>query len=266
MGPWENNKHRAPERASLVWHTRRRRLKSWFSRLLGRTPKGEESTSAEEWTEVSVRLANLGKHEEALVRCDGGLKISPLDSALWWNKSVALANLERHEESLACSERGLEINGRHSGLWNSKGAALAALGRHEESLACSERGLEINPRDSGLWNSKGAALTALGRHEEAMVCCDRGLEINPRDSGLWYNRGVALKALGRIREAEECLRRAEELARKAYPTLRRFSAVRQAGQGRRHWAPALPRPPAHQRHSNVECGRAPQDRQRAARS
>ena len=183
MNPWEAKKHRAPQRASLVWHTGRRWLKNWFSRLLGRRPRGE-STSAEEWTTVSVRLANLGQHEEALACCDRGLKIGPRDSALWWNKSVALANLGRHEESLACCERGLEINPRHSGLWNNQGAALAALGRHEESLAC----------------------------------CERGLEINPRDSALWYNKGTALRALGRIREAEECLQRAEELAAGSLPS------------------------------------------------
>jgi len=93
--------------------------RSWFSRLLGRKPEGEESAPAEP---------------------------SPTDAAGWARKGMELPLLARYKEAVACFDRGLEIHPRDSDLWHNKGAALAALGRTREADECARRARELGHR------------------------------------------------------------------------------------------------------------------------
>jgi len=158
-------------------------------------------------------LANLGRHEEALVRFDETLKHHSDDAKALAAKGRSLTALRRYEEALGCYQKALELKPDDADAWTGKAVALGALGRNDETLACYDHALQLAPSRASIWHSKGARLGAMGRHEEALACCDRALELDPRNAQAWFSKAHQLADINRNQEALSCYDRAAGIDR-----------------------------------------------------
>ncbi|MGA5582062.1 tetratricopeptide repeat protein [Streptomyces thermodiastaticus] len=161
----------------------------------------------------SVRLADLGRREEALTAITRAVEIRetlaeqrpdaflPDLAGALNNQSVRLAGLGRREEALTAITRAVEIRETLAeqrpdaflpdlaGALNNQSNRLADLGRHEEALTAITRAVEIRetlaeqrpdaflPDLAGALNNQSNRLADLGRHEEALTAITRAVEI-----------------------------------------------------------------------------------------
>jgi tetratricopeptide (TPR) repeat protein len=167
---------------------------------------------ATSWTNRAVALQALGRRQEALQSCEAAVQADPSHWMAWCNHGVVLAEMRRFEEALTCYARAVALSPRNWSAWANQGAALADLGRHHEALPCYDQALELNPRHWIAWANKASALSRLGRPDEQLGCLDRAIEISPREAALWSSKGGALTELKRYEEALACFDRALSLS------------------------------------------------------
>jgi len=55
-----------------------------------------------------------------------------------YNKGIALANLNRHEKAIIAYDEVLKINPQHADAWYKKGASLANLKKYEEAIKAND--------------------------------------------------------------------------------------------------------------------------------
>uniref|UniRef100_UPI0012EEA659 tetratricopeptide repeat protein n=1 Tax=Rickettsia sp. MEAM1 (Bemisia tabaci) TaxID=1182263 RepID=UPI0012EEA659 len=71
-------------------------------------------------------------------------------AGIYFNRGLRLAALGRHEEALELYNQAIQINPKSLTYFN-KGLRLASLGRHEEALELYDQAIQINPHYAGTY-------------------------------------------------------------------------------------------------------------------
>ncbi len=192
---------------------------AYHRRLAAAEPAVHEPGLATLLTLLSIRLADVGRHEEGVVaseesveRCRRLTAASPATYELsladsLTNLSLCLAATGRHEEGMAAIEEAVEVYRRLAAAdpptYEPKLALsltnlsnrLADVGRHEEGVVASEESVEVRRRlavaDSATYEPKLALslanlsnrLAATGRHEEGLAASEESVEVYRRLAG-----------------------------------------------------------------------------------
>ncbi|MFL6262871.1 MAG: tetratricopeptide repeat protein, partial [Thermoanaerobaculia bacterium] len=162
---------------------------------------------------LSVRLSDLGRREEALTACEEAVAIRrqlaaarpdafrPALASALNNLSVRLSDLGRREEALAACEEAVAILRQLAAArpdafrpdlatsLNNLSISLSDLGRREEALAACEEAVAIlrqlaaarpdafRPDLATSLNNLSVRLSDLGRREEALTACEEAVAI-----------------------------------------------------------------------------------------
>ena len=115
-----------------------------FDRALAASPN-----CALAWTRSSVTYSYLGRTEEAVVRAEQGLRLSPLDPHLFFgHASLALAHYVagRYDEAIRWSQKSRDANPRFAGSVRILATSLAAANQLPEAQAAGRALLALNPQ------------------------------------------------------------------------------------------------------------------------
>jgi Flp pilus assembly protein TadD len=129
----------------------------------------------------------------------------------WTDGSVVLSELGRHDEALGMAERGLALAPGSPAAHCAAGNALRGLGRAEEAAGHYGEAILLDPAHSpSLTNLAGIHL-GRGDFKGALELGGRAIEADPKCSVSWANRGYARMRALDLGGAEADLRRALEL-------------------------------------------------------
>ena len=64
-----------------------------------------------------MKLAELGRFEEAAESYEYAIRIDPGNKLAWYGKGLAVGHLGRQEDALECYERSLEIDSANADAW-----------------------------------------------------------------------------------------------------------------------------------------------------
>ena len=115
-----------------------------FDRALAASPN-----CALAWTRSSVTYSYLGRTEEAVVRAEQGLSLSPLDPHLFFgHASLALAHYVagRYDEAIRWSQKSRDANPRFAGSVRILATSLAAANQLPEAQAAGRALLALDPQ------------------------------------------------------------------------------------------------------------------------
>ena len=152
------------------------------------------------FSNLSISLNALRRHEEALAACEEALRLKPAHVEALNNLGGTLLELDRPEEALAACERALALRPDYVEALSNLGAALKELDRPEEAVGVCRRAVELRPAYAEAHNNLGAALKELRRPEEAAAAYRRALALQPGFSGAEWNLALANLCLGNFRE------------------------------------------------------------------
>lgn len=140
----------------------------------------EDPTAAE--LERARRLADDGRHEDALrvVRAERELAPQDLRPALF--ESWLLLAMERPEEALPVAGDLVRRFPENPDALHQRGAVLLALDRAEEAEADLRRAIELAPGHVPALSDLAVLLSVRGERAEAVALLERVLEIRPDDT------------------------------------------------------------------------------------
>lgn len=170
-----------------------------------------QSHDAGYWRELSVKLREEGRLDEAVTACRRALECSPDDARAWSELAHALRWGGKLDEARRAATKAIEAGPELAGAWFNLGAVLVAQNEAAQGVEAYHKALALQPDFAEAWSNLGGALGAQGRVAEEIDAYRRALEINPRLVPVWSNFGDALRAAGQFEEAITACRKAVEL-------------------------------------------------------
>lgn len=155
-------------------------------------------------------LARAGRHRDAGVRYEAGMKLAAGDVRLPWYAAVAARQRGTLESALQWVERSLVLEPGLYELRYLHGMILKAMGHALKAEAAYREALRIHPGHALAWNNLGNLLGQRGALEEAEAAQRRALTLNPALNEARQNLAVTLMLLNRSDEARGILEGRDE--------------------------------------------------------
>jgi len=86
-----------------------------------------------------------GAFEEALARCERGLRRLPNDATGWGTKGMILLNLGKYQEAVAAEDEAIRLNPMDPDCHAMKALVLANWGRRSDAEASARMALDMKP-------------------------------------------------------------------------------------------------------------------------
>ena len=167
----------------------------WFSRAVQRDPKPAYLLS------LGNTLRRQGRLEEAFRPLDRAVEIDIESAEAWKALAGLLADLKRHNEAMLSFQHVLKLDPRDGDAAYQAGLLLFQSGKPEDALALLDRSDQLQPNHAPTAQMRGLVLQILGRVEEAHVEMCRAHALDPDEADTCNNMGVFLRKLGRPEEA-----------------------------------------------------------------
>lgn len=131
------------------------------------------STNAELLQADAVRLASLGKYDEAIDAFRQVVKLDPRNSLALNNLATLLAERSTQlEESLQLVQQAIQFAGRQPSLLDTEGTILLKLRRSDEAIVSLEEATAGGVADARYYLHLAAAYQSAQRNEEALKMLD----------------------------------------------------------------------------------------------
>jgi len=154
-----------------------------------------DPTQARSHRLLGMALAQIGRHQEALVSLDRAIVLGAVDAD--GSRADTLVALGRLDEAIASFDRALAVDPNSVADWCNRGAALLDLSRAAEAAESFDRAIALAPDFAEAHYNRGNALMALAQHAQALASFDRALALNPGSVDALNNRANALDRLDR---------------------------------------------------------------------
>ncbi len=165
-------------------------------------------------------LAQLGRHQEAVVAYERALEIEPDYGFAHNNLGNALTQVGRPEEAIGHFRKALELDASYAEAHHNLANVLVKENRRDEAMEHLREAVRLRPDFAEAQMNLGNLLTEKGSAAEAVTHYRSALKLKPDFAEAHNNLANALVALGRLREAishySEALR-----IRPGYPEARR---------------------------------------------
>lgn len=137
----------------------------------------------------------LGRNDEALVRYEALLKISPDNQSYLEPAGIAALRIGDDERAIQLLSRATSLPNPTWHAWNALG--VAADFRSEWNLAdkCFEEASRLAPSNAALINNRGWSLLSRGKWAEALVFLERAAALDPDSARTKNNLELARAAL-----------------------------------------------------------------------
>ena len=185
-----------------------------------------EAEKAQKRTEVSAqvqslfdeggKLAESGKHSEAIETFQKALALDPQQANILGNMAESYRKLGNLDEALAAYKKAIAINPNDGILYTNMGVVLDKMGKNAESLEAFKKAASLNPGGSAQSHfNLGATLANGGRTDEAIEAFRKAIAADPNFSDAYYQLGMSLSGKPEtIEEAGKFLKKYLEIGQK----------------------------------------------------
>lgn len=132
-------------------------------------------------------------YENALIRWDQAVKLSPGHVNGWYSRGLALRKLDRLPAAIESYNRAIELQPIYAKVYNNRGLAYYGLGDVERAIADYTQALEQDPNYAIAYNNRGIAHGEMGRLDDAIADYTQATRRQPDYAVAYYNRGNAYK-------------------------------------------------------------------------
>ena len=163
----------------------------------------ESKAQSRSHLEEGIRLAQIGRLQQAVVSLQTALKLDPTNADGHFHLGLVCLSLGQHESSAICFQNVLHFRPQSPDAYNQLGNSKADLGDLAAAKACYEMAISLRPDYFDAYNNLGVVLLAQGSATEAIKAFRFALSRDPKFAEAHNNLGNALKRIGKIEDAIE---------------------------------------------------------------
>jgi len=185
-----------------------------------------DSDKAQKRTEVSTqvqalfdeggKLAEAGKHSEAIETFKKALVLDPQQANIMGNMAESYRTLGNLDEALETYKKAIAISPNDGILYTNMGVVLDKMGKTAESQEAFKKASSLNPGGSAQSHfNLGAILANGGRMDEAIEAFRKAIAADPNFADAYYQLGMSLSGKPEtIQEAVKLLKKYVEIGEK----------------------------------------------------
>lgn len=161
---------------------------------------GKESAT-KAYNERGLTLAELDRHDLAVIDFDKGIECDPLDGVLYLNRGVSKAELGKFEEALQDYDKAAELMPKCKVAFIRRGECKLDLARLDDAVLDFDEAIKLDPKDSRSYSKRGLCKLKMLRFEDAIGDYEKVLKNNPDNAIVQTALAVCKMHLGNYTEA-----------------------------------------------------------------
>jgi tetratricopeptide (TPR) repeat protein len=140
-----------------------------------------------------LKLAQEGKHEEAIAEFKKALEKDPEQSNILGNMADSYAKMGKNDEALEAYKKAIAIKSDDSALYTNMGVLLSKMGKNAESQEAFKKAASVNPGGSAQsFYNIGATQVNSGKMAEAAESFKQAIAADPNFGEAYYQLGICL--------------------------------------------------------------------------
>jgi tetratricopeptide (TPR) repeat protein len=191
-----------------------------YEKLKAEAEKAQKRTEASAQVQALFdeggKLAEAGKHAEAIEAFQKALALDPQQTNILGNMAESYRKLGKLDEALDAYKKAIAINPNDGILYTNMGVVLDKMGKSAESLEAFKKAASLNPGGSAQSHfNLGANLANSGRTDEAIEAFRKTIAADPNFADAYYQLGMSLSGKPEtIEEAVKFLKKYLEIGQK----------------------------------------------------
>ncbi len=153
----------------------------------------ETSAEVQALFDAGLKLAQEGKHAEAIEEFKKALERDPEQPNILGNMADSYSKIDKNEEALALYQKAVAISPNDAALQTNLGVMLSKLGKNAESQEAFKKAAALNPGASAQsFYNIGATLVNNGKTAEAAESFKQAIAADPNFAEAYYQLGMCL--------------------------------------------------------------------------
>ena len=176
----------------------------------------EASAQVQALFDEGGKLAEQGKHEEAIQKFQAALALDPQQANILGNMAESYRKVGKLDEALDAYKKAIALNPNEPIFYTNMGVVLDKMGKSAESLEAFKKASDLNPGGSAQSHfNLGATLANSGKTDEAIVAFRKAIEADANFAEAYYQLGMSLSGKQEtMEEAVKHLRKYIEIGQK----------------------------------------------------
>jgi tetratricopeptide (TPR) repeat protein len=155
--------------------------------------KQESSGEVQSLFDEGTKLAEAGKHEEAIEKFKQALEKDPEQTNIMGNMAESYRKLDKNNEALELYRKAIAIKPNDPVLYTNMGVVLGKLGKSAESEEAFKKAASLNPSGAAQsYYNLGATLVNSGRTEDAIGPFKQAIAADPSFAEAYFELGMCL--------------------------------------------------------------------------
>lgn len=164
----------------------------------------EASAEVQGLFDEGTKLAEAGKHEEAIEKFKQALEKDPQQPNILANMAESYRKLEKNNEALEAYQKAIALKPNDAIFYTNMGVVLDKLGKSAESQEAFKKAATLNPGGSAQsYFNLGATLVNSGRSDEAVEPFRKAIAADPNFADAYFELGMCLS--GKAETMEESI-------------------------------------------------------------
>lgn len=172
----------------------------------------QQPSNLSAWKQLSARLSEVGRLEEALAALDKAHALNPQDAEVLALQGMMTHQLGDPDQALALLQEAVDLSPDYAKAHNYIGYIYHTQSRFEQALEHAEYACELVPDDVDMLNTLGNVLSQRFEYERARQVLEKAVSLAPTNYLSWNNLGNVHNALGNLDAGLESYTRAHRVA------------------------------------------------------
>jgi tetratricopeptide (TPR) repeat protein len=167
--------------------------------------RSEVSGEVQRLFDEGTKLAQEGKHEEAIESFQKALALDPNQANILGNMAESYREMGKLNEALEAYKKAIAVDPNEPVFYTNMGVILDKMGKTEESLEAYKKAASLNPGGSAqTYFNLGATFANNGKTDEAIDAFRKAIAADPKFADAYFQLGVSLS--GKPETMEEAVK------------------------------------------------------------
>jgi superkiller protein 3 len=178
--------------------------------------RSEVTTQVQALFDEGGKLAEAGKHAEAIEKFQQALALDPQRVSILGNMAESYRKLGKLQEALDTYKKAIAMNPNESAYYTNMGVVLDQMGKSQESLEAYKKAAALNPGGGAQSHfNLGVNFANNGKMDEAIEAFRKALAVDPNFAEAYYQLGMCLSGKpDTMEEAVTLLKKYLEIGKK----------------------------------------------------
>jgi tetratricopeptide (TPR) repeat protein len=144
----------------------------------------------------AIKYGKIGNYNEAILRFNKALKLSPDNAGLYYNRGIAYSAAGNYDLAVADFTRFIELEPKEASAYKLRATAYTGIRNYEAVISDCTKAIQLDPNDAKVFETRAYAYYKKEDYDKAILDYTRSIQINPGNPEIYYSRAMMYNIRG----------------------------------------------------------------------